>query len=52
MACLHRKIGLCTNEFESIFDGIKRPTTHSLTIAKVWFSIYTCSMLRMLAVSS
>ena len=23
MACLHRKFGLCTNEFGSIFDDIK-----------------------------
>ena len=33
MACLHRKFGLCINEFVSIFDGIK----DQLTTAKVWF---------------
>ena len=26
MTCLHRNCGLCINEFESIFDDIKRPT--------------------------
>ena len=41
MACLHS-----TNDFESIFDGIKRPTNYFKSLV----SIYTCPML--LAVSS
>ena len=50
MACLHRKFGLFTNEFESIFDNVKFLTLQKPKYLRSLVSIYTYPIL--LAVSS